>query len=157
MKGVESVIAIILILMIVIALAALAYTWFTGVFSSLTSTAGTAVTQTTGAMSTQFSLETAQGTDTSNAISVAIRNTGTNPIDQLFIEAYINDAHVTDGALAGSIAIGVSYPFSVTSTIGNCFCHSDKKCYTAAAPAGTLWILTITIGTGLQQRAEITC
>ena len=59
MKGVSAVIAIILILMIVVALAALAYTWFTGIFASMTQTAGTAVTSTTGAMATQFRLESA--------------------------------------------------------------------------------------------------
>jgi len=155
MKGVESVIAIILILMIVIALAALAYTWFTGIFSSLTSTTSTAVTQTTGAMSTGFSLETAQGTTGVATISTAIRNTGVTSIDPTYIEAYINDAHVTDNAAGVLITTGQAYSFTVTAA-ANCNCQSDHKCYTAAA-GGNMWVLTITIGSGLQQKIEVTC
>jgi flagellin-like protein len=155
MKGVSEVIAIILILMIVIALSALAYTWFSGVFASLTGTASTSITSTTNQMNYQFSVETAKGASGVQNINLVIRNTGTQSIGQTSVSAYVNDAPctVTGGS---SIPVGqynspvftVSCPVSVT-----CSSCSANICYVG----GSVELVKVTIGTGLQQSATVTC
>ena len=90
MKGVSDVIAEILILMIVTALAALAWTWFSGIFSNLASTAETSVTQTVTGMAQNFVLENAWCEVTTPELQFTIRNTGTNPIDDDIVAAYVN-------------------------------------------------------------------
>jgi flagellin-like protein len=153
MKGVSSVIAIILILMIVIALAALAYTWFSGIFASLTSTAGTAVTTTTGAMATQFSIETSKGTNGAGSVTLVIRNTGTQNIDTTKLSAYVNDAPCTGTGTVNPLIPGayLTTPISLTNCL-TCTCTSGI-CYNS----GKIETIIITIGTGLQNSATVTC
>jgi len=152
MKGVESIIAIILILMIVIALAALAYTWFTGVFSSLTSTAGTAVTQTTGAMTSQFTIENARGTTGANSvITVDYRNTGTQSIDENYMTAYINDQFIQAAIGANTPGPGITDAVVINTALA-CAC-TNNKCHTGT----TIWILTINTKDAFQQKTQVSC
>jgi len=155
MKGVSSVIAIILILMIVIALAALAYTWFSGIFASLTSTAGTAVTTTTSAMTTQFAIDSAKGTQSSTTINLVVRNIGTQNIPASTISVYASDAPCS-GTYASAITPGTySTSFSVTCpTTINCGTCSAHICYLSGNIIETV---AVTISTGLQQSTTITC
>jgi FlaG/FlaF family flagellin (archaellin) len=90
MKGVSDVIAEVLILMIVTALAALAWTWLSGIFSILTATAETSVMQTVTGMAQNFVLENAWCELTTPELQFTIRNTGTNPIDDDVVAAYVN-------------------------------------------------------------------
>jgi flagellin-like protein len=156
MKGVSSVIAIILILMIVIALAALAYTWFSGIFASLTSTAGSAVQTTTGAMATQFSIEAVKQAGT--AISFVIRNTGTTNIDLTNTNAYTGDGTLLGDTISGTLNAGQrSAQLSAGSTgtpAPGCASCSGGVCY---YPSGKIQTLRVTIGTGLENSATVTC
>jgi FlaG/FlaF family flagellin (archaellin) len=147
MKGVSAVIAIILILMIVVALAALAYTWFTGIFASLTQSTGTAVTQTTTGMGYAFTIENAWCDDTNcpsgnDCVRTSVRNTGTEDIDAGEITIYIDGNLVTDNA-AGTIPVGEVQSFNSGDAAGEVTC-------------GTSAIIKVTIGTGLEQTAQIT-
>jgi len=151
MKGVSSVIAIILILMIVIALAALAYTWFSGIFASLTSTAGTAVTTTTGAMATQFTIESVKQTGTS--VSFVIRNTGTQTIDLTNTNVYTGDGTQLVDSISGTLNAGQRRASADTATgVPSCISCSGGVCY---FPSGKIQTLRVTIGTGLENAATV--
>jgi len=153
MKGVSSVIAIILILMIVIALAALAYTWFSGIFATLTSTAGSAVTTTTGAMATQFTIESVKQAGTS--ITFVMRNTGTTNIDLTNTNVYTGDGTVLGETISGNLNAGQRRTTADTATgAPACASCSGGVCY---YPAGRIQTLRVTIGTGLENSATVTC
>jgi len=136
MKGVSAVI---------VALAALAYTWFTGIFSSLTATTETAVTETTGAMATQFRIEAAKYIG-SNHMNATIRNTGTQAFNVSKSTVYV----------AGSSAsLDTTNPFNPggnlapgdTSTLYN-ITNTTEACGKA---------LTVIIATGLSDTKTIVC
>jgi flagellin-like protein len=151
MKGVSSVIAIILILMIVIALAALAYTWFSGIFASLTSTAGTAVTTTTSAMATQFVIDTTKQVGTS--IAFVIRNTGTQSIDLGTLNMYLGDGTAVAESASGILTSGQRSPTIIATTTITCTTPCVGTCYVG----GKIQTVRITIGTGLENSATVTC
>ncbi len=159
MKGVSSVIAIILILMIVIALAALAYTWFSGIFASLTGTASVAVSQTTGAMGTQFRIEAAKYTG-SNLwnVNVTVRNIGTQNFNPNKTAIYIGGSPAN---YAGICVIGTgcsattmtNLPSQATAIFYNVTNATGVLACTASGGA----IVGITIETGLQDSRTISC
>ena len=148
MKGVSAVIAVILILMIVVALAALAYTWFTGIFASLTQTAGTAVTATTGAMATQYRVESAScSVDPcilGSTVTFSIRNTGTQSFARDQTDAYLDGVHYTPTATGGPDP--VPQGTVITYTLATSQAHT---CDTS--------VLAVTIATGLRDSRVITC
>jgi FlaG/FlaF family flagellin (archaellin) len=155
MKGIESIIAIILILMIVIALAALAYTWFSGVFASMTGTASTAVTSTTNAMTTQFSVDSAKGSG--STVTVVIRNTGTQPFSLTNLNGYMQDNPCTCTSGCTGTASPNSYSGSITLTCPatyTCNSCSGHICYLSS---GAIETIIVTIGSGLQEIATVTC
>jgi hypothetical protein len=128
--------------MIVIALAALAYTWFSGIFSSLTATAGTSVTQTTGAMATQFKVESAKNTS-AVAVTAVIRNVGTGTIDLTKVAAYLDGGPIViTGGNAGTLAPGGTQQIVVT---------------VPASPVVCARTLMISIGTGLSDSKGVVC
>ena len=166
MKGVESVIAIILILMIVIALAALAYTWFTGVFSSLTSTAGTAVTQTTGAMATQFRIESvrcsANPCIAASTITFILRNIGTKQFPAGRSAFYINNVRLTgvgNPACSGAATCSVA-PLCQAATfylLGEGCIDTQILTPTTAPYTCNSDIVKVTIEGGISDTAIIKC
>ena len=136
--------------MIVIALSALAYTWFSGIFASMTQSAGTAVTTTTSAMATQFSIDSAKGSGTT--VNIVYRNTGTQNINRTQSNVYVNDAPCT---FSDTGTLGPSQYTSPAVAATNCpsctcsggICYNSNKIETAI----------LTIGSGLQQSATVTC
>jgi FlaG/FlaF family flagellin (archaellin) len=148
MKGVSAVIAIILILMIVVALAALAYTWFTGIFASLTQTAGTAVTSTTGAMATQFRLESAvcdnDPCNTGDTITIVVRNTGTEDFSVAGTTMYVDGINygLTDVSCTDPIDQGDICQYTATTTV-------NHACDTS--------VVSVTIETGLRDSKILEC
>jgi len=163
MKGVSSVIAIILILMIVIALAALAYTWFSGIFASLTSTAGTAVTTTTGAMATQFRIESSRYT-TSPFVSIltTIRNTGSQSFNAsttivgLYFDNALWTGAVTPTAGAGcTVAASNGYMLDKGCVITYTIVPSAVAC--PICPGICNNMTKVTVGTGLMDTSSLVC
>ena len=104
--------------MIVIALAALAYTWFSGTFSSLTGTASTSVSQTTGAMTTNFEIESAKNTS-ATTVSVTVRNVGAQTIDLSLLRAYVSELPYATTA-SGTLATSVVQNFNVNNVPNPC-------------------------------------
>lgn len=139
--------------MIVIALSALAYTWFSGIFASMTQSAGTAVTSTTQAMNTQFSIDSARGSGTT--VYIAYRNTGTQNIDRQYTKVYESDTPCTFSD--SGILVSGQY---TNPAVGATLCPSSCTCTSGLCTAGVggkIITVTVTIGSGLQQSANVVC
>jgi len=146
MKGVSAVIAIILILMIVVALAALAYTWFTGIFTDLTETTGESITQTTGKMALQFSLESAScdadPCAVGSTLTVAIRNTGSGQIVADSVALYLDDVFQDSTCSSGVDVDSIAECTVTTKTV-------DGTCGSS--------IVKATIGSGVESSKTLVC
>jgi len=139
----------------------LAYTWFSGIFASLTSTAGTAVTTTTGAMTTQFRIESSRYTS-GTGIATTIRNIGSQSFNAssavvgLYFDNSLWTGAITPTAGAGcTVGSSNGYMLDKGCVITYTIVPSAVAC--PICPGICNNMTKVTVGTGLMDTSSLVC
>lgn len=132
MKGMSTIIAVILLLMITIALISLFWAFSTGVFDSITSNVGRQTGASITRAGSEFTIINAKNTSLT-AISVTVRNSGTQNLDLDTLVAFVNDQKALDTA-SGTFAPAGASTFTVTSPFSLSTCNHVLRLSVAYAP-----------------------